>query len=417
MTSELFRKEALENQKDQLHGDILVLPKIKTWIITVVLSLWVALLMIWLFTSQFSRKETVTGWIEPNTGMLRIYAESGAGKIKQILVVEGQQIVKGQPLVVINGDRLLTNGKALEEELLYEYQRQEMLLNQQLTRTESIYGIKESDVEQQIVAVTQDLEHIEKQFDLTNRRHQLLSSRLAKTKAMYLSGHISENDLDSTREQELALQSELRELGRKKLNQQNQLQQLKTQLAMIPDERVNQRQKIQRALSELAQNIAQLHGKRAYVVKATQAGKVSNIQVQVGHSSQTNTPLMTIIPANAELQAKLLIPVRSSGFIEKKQPLDIRYDAFPYQKFGTQEGKVSHISVAPLLPNEIHFLPVEIREPVYQVTAELMSSRIVAYGESVELKPGMTFSADVTLSQRTLLEWLLEPIYSIKGRL
>ncbi|XOV80817.1 MAG: HlyD family secretion protein [Aestuariibacter sp.] len=417
MSGDLFRKEAIEHQKDQLHGDILILPGIKTWTITGFLAIWVILLFTWLLTSQFSRKETVTGWIEPDTGMLRIYAESGSGKVKQILVAEGQAVVKGQPLVVINGDRVLASGEALEEQLLSEYQQQRVLLQQQLQRTENIFGLRQSDVEQQIMATQQDIVHIEKQLALSKERHQLLSVRVAKVTAMHLNGHLPESDVENIKEQELALQSELKELSRKKLNQQNQLQQLEMQLAMIPQELINQSQQIQHSLSELAQKIAQLHGQRAYVVKATQPGSVSNIQVQLGQYSQSNTPLLTIIPANATLQAKVLVPVRSAGFIEPEQQLDIRYDAFPYQKFGMHNASVSHISVAPLLPNEIHFLPVDISEPVYQVTAQLDSSEIMAYGEAISLKPGMTFNADVTLSQRSILEWLLEPIYSIKGKL
>ncbi len=39
-----------------------------------------------------------------------------------------------------------------------------------------------------------------------------------------------------------------------------------------------------------------------------------------------------------------------------------------------------------------------------------------AYGQSFELKSGMLFEADIMLEQPTLIEWLLEPIYSLKGR-
>jgi len=41
----------------------------------------------------------------------------------------------------------------------------------------------------------------------------------------------------------------------------------------------------------------------------------------------------------------------------------------------------------------------------------------LAYGNNISLKAGMTFSADVDLSQRTLMEWLMEPLYSITGKL
>jgi membrane fusion protein len=40
-----------------------------------------------------------------------------------------------------------------------------------------------------------------------------------------------------------------------------------------------------------------------------------------------------------------------------------------------------------------------------------------AFGKAFKLKSGMLFEADIMLEQRTLIEWLLEPIYSLNGRL
>lgn len=40
-----------------------------------------------------------------------------------------------------------------------------------------------------------------------------------------------------------------------------------------------------------------------------------------------------------------------------------------------------------------------------------------AFGKAFDLKSGMLFEADIMLEQRTLIEWLLEPLYSIKGRI
>ena len=49
--------------------------------------------------------------------------------------------------------------------------------------------------------------------------------------------------------------------------------------------------------------------------------------------------------------------------------------------------------------------------------ARLLEQRISAYGKGLALRPGMTFSADIRLGTRTLWEWLLDPLYSLRGRL
>lgn len=59
----------------------------------------------------------------------------------------------------------------------------------------------------------------------------------------------------------------------------------------------------------------------------------------------------------------------------------IRFDAFPYQRFGLFEEEASQPSRSIVLPGEIK-MPVTIHEPVYGVDATLAIQEIRAYGES-----------------------------------
>jgi len=185
----------------------------------------------------------------------------------------------------------------------------------------------------------------------------------------------------------------------------------------MPEEHQDSLAQIKSSLSDLAQRIAQLHGQRAHIVKATRDGIVTNLQIKQGQQASTTTPLMSLVPDNADIEARLLIPVRSAGFVSAGQDLDIRYDAFPYQKFGLYAGQVLSISSSVLLPNEINSLPLQINEPVYLVRAVLTQKAVTAYGREMALKSGMTFSADIKLAERSLVEWILEPILSLKGRI
>lgn len=162
--------------------------------------------------------------------------------------------------------------------------------------------------------------------------------------------------------------------------------------------------------------MAQLHGQRAYVIKSPRAGYINNLQVRIGHQATTQQPLLTVVPKEASLTAHLLVPVAAAGFVEKGQSIRIRYDAFPYQKFGLYSGVVADISTSVLLPNELRDAPISTQVPTYRLTATLDQTSVSAYGNTLELKSGMTFSADVRLAERSLLEWLLEPILSLKGR-
>ena len=55
-------------------------------------------------------------------------------------------------------------------------------------------------------------------------------------------------------------------------------------------------------------------------------------------------------------------------------------------------------------------------EPVYRVRVRVESGNIQAYGLPQPLQSGMQLEADIMLDTRTLVEWILEPIYSIRGK-
>ena len=55
-------------------------------------------------------------------------------------------------------------------------------------------------------------------------------------------------------------------------------------------------------------------------------------------------------------------------------------------------------------------------EPFYRVTVSLARQAITAYGKPEAVKPGMLVDADVLGEQRTLAEWIFEPLYSLGGK-
>lgn len=416
MQGPLFRTEAVVHQQDRLHGQVLVIPSLSLSLLVICLLVWVVAMLLWLAGSQYARKETVSGWLEPAQGLVRLYSVSGQGRIKQILVAEGDQVVQDQPLLVINGDKVLADGEHLETLLLAEYQSQQQILTRQLTRFNNVHQLQQTDIEQQLYASKADLAQLQAQASTAKQRYQLLNERANDYQQMQSLGHISAREVQDTQGQRLSLQSQLQGLEREKVNQLNRIEQLQIQLALLPAEQQNQIDETQRSLSDLAQRIAQLNGQRAYVIKASIGGKVTNLQAQLGQQVQPDKPLVTIVPDDSQIEANLLVPVRAAGFLQTGQALDIRYDAFPYQKFGLYQGMLTKVSDSVLLPNEINRSPVAVQEPVYLVKAALQSQTVQAYGLQFPLKAGMSLSADIHLKERSLLEWLFEPLLSLKGR-
>jgi len=132
------------------------------------------------------------------------------------------------------------------------------------------------------------------------------------------------------------------------------------------------------------------------------------------------------VPPDMRLEAQLYGPSRAVGFVRPGQRVLLRYQAYPYQRFGHYEGVVASVSRAALSPGE---LPPQLAgmtgltglaagqaaEPIYRITVRLASQTVTAYGAEVPLQPGMMLEADVALERRRLFEWVLDPLYALKG--
>jgi membrane fusion protein len=92
------------------------------------------------------------------------------------------------------------------------------------------------------------------------------------------------------------------------------------------------------------------------------------------------------------------------------------YQAFPHQKFGAADARIVSVSRTVLSGDELSIPGLKTGEPVFRVRAALAQSIVRAYGEAIPIRPGMVLTADVIIDERTLLEWLLDPLYAAGRR-
>jgi membrane fusion protein len=203
---------------------------------------------------------------------------------------------------------------------------------------------------------------------------------------------------------------------------------------------------LQSSVASLQQEIAENHNRKASLITASQAGTITTLAVQTGQMMNAGQVVATLIPnssvsttqivqtgqtkqtsnnnTNPQLEAYLYAPSRTAGFVAKGQTVLIRYQAYPYQKFGLQRGTVIDVSKTPFAPNELpvslastilsnaqqNILGFNSNEALYRIKVKLDKQSIDAYGQAQTLKPGMTLEADVLQDNRKIWEWILEPV-------
>jgi membrane fusion protein len=188
----------------------------------------------------------------------------------------------------------------------------------------------------------------------------------------------------------------------------------------------------ERSLATLAQESLENEARQRIVVRAPQDGVLTTVMAEPGQNVSPAAALASLVPAQARLQAQLYAPSSAIGFLRMSQPVQLRYQAFPYQKFGHYPGQVLQVSRTPLQASELAGLSLSTAatgagagalsggpnagEPLYRITVALDQQAVSAYGQTQPLSAGMQLDADVLLDRRRLIEWLFEPVLGIAGR-
>ncbi len=129
------------------------------------------------------------------------------------------------------------------------------------------------------------------------------------------------------------------------------------------------------------------------------------------------------MPEGSRWYVQLYVPSAAVGFVGVGVPVRVRYQAYPYQKFGQYRAQVTSIARTALSAAELSMsgmAAVGARggdATFYRVTATLDQQTVTAYGKPQPLQSGMALEADILRERRRLYEWVLEPLYSLTGKL
>lgn len=411
----LFREEAIKSKRSKITGSIVIVQPISTYTTSLMTFLVFILVTIFLTQSEYSRKEKVKGYLIPEKGLVKVFSDR-QGVVEELYVREADHVTEGQPLIKVKNSQSLATGVELSDALSREVSKQISTLQVELETSEQMFRHDRTRLERQIVQLNQSLSSVQKAGTTNRKRLAIKEDQYLKNLKLFEKNYISNTQLSLIQEEYLEVLELNDRFEREIATIQIELSSLESEMESLPEKRLIKRALLERQISELKTKQFELENQYEFVKMAPESGVVTAIQPSLGMRINNQSPILSIIPKNSPLEIELLLPTRSAGFVQIGDSVKIRFDAFPYQKFGLVSGSIINVDKALILPTD-KVLPIKIEEAMYRVRATLAQQSITAYGKTFPLKVGMIADVDIILEKRTLLEWLLDPIYALKGQL
>lgn len=419
--SHLFRKEVFVAQQNKWTGQVILTRPFSFLFLTFCAFLIALCIIIFLIFGSYTNKTTVEGQLLPTMGVVRVYS-SDIGTITHKFVEDGNFVKAGEPLFKLSTSRFGEKGN-VQAKLAAEANLKKTLALQELERLKRIHQNEQKNVHNNIHRLNNQLENIKQQITGQNRQIRLAEKTLNKNKFLASQGAVSQQDKMTAESHLLEQRSRLESLKLEQNNAIRELDEQKITLSSLPERHKTELSQLNRAITEMNQEILDFDLKSEQTIRASKSGYISTINVDIGQQVEPSKLLLSIVPEQTELVANLYIPSKAVGFIKPKDKVVLRYKAYPYQKFGHATGEIISVARTALGKQELSGLgiiftnPTLLNEPAYLVKVKLEKQTIKAYGENKPLQIGMILEADILHERKKLYEWVLDPLYSISGKI
>ncbi|EER46326.1 hypothetical protein AM305_02152 [Actinobacillus minor NM305] len=411
----MFRQEAL-NQKKWKSTAVLI-SAIPSWLIVFISFSIIIIFILFITLSSYTRRENVVGEIVMQSYPI-IISSSKSGYVSERYVSLHQQVKKGDPLFKIKLDRITSSGEissnsiqALREQIKATDRAILLLKNNKGKTIQSLdKQIKNNQkIKQDKILYLSELEDSTQDYaELVNRYEKLLKI-----------GYSNNDEVNVQRARYFQQKSLVNEIKQDILQIQSNILNLENEIETRKTDFDNQiiRYNIQK--SDLNIRLMELESVSDLTIISPVDGFIESISATLGQIVKEGDPLSQIIPADkGNYQLVLWVPNSAISFLKKNDKVNIRYEAFPFEKFGQFEGVIQSISTLPASLQELAFynnLPQSAEQniPLYKVIVDIQD-QYVQYNDTIlYFMSGMKAEATLFLEKRKLYEWILFPFYNL----
>ena len=373
--SSIFRSEIVEQEKSRSLGDIVLIHPIPFSIISGVSAVLSAIVIALLFFGSYTARSAVSGQLVPGSGLIKLYAPQ-SGEVIEKHVTEGATVKAGDVLYILSSDRDSSKLGATQAAISEQIEQQKNSLNHEISETRLLESEQHDGLIKKIAGLQNEMSALALAISLQNDRVKLAEDTLTRYQSLSAKDYISKEQLQQKNEELLDQKQRLQDLERNRISTSSELSDQQTALKSLSLKSQNDVAELSRTLSSAQEQLTESESKRRIVVTAPVTGTATAVLVDAGQTVDSSRPLLSIVPQNAVFRAELYAPSRAIGFIRPGQNVVLRFQAYPYQKFGHQTGIVESVSRTALTTDEINDVGMSIdglndREPRYRIIVKL----------------------------------------------
>ncbi|HGF5581326.1 HlyD family secretion protein [Klebsiella quasipneumoniae] len=418
MLRKIYRKEAIEYKKHHWKGKALLLAGLPAWLIALLSFAFLAILITTTIFCTFTQRIDVRGEVITLPHSVNVYAPQQGFVISQYAKV-GDLVAKGQSLYEIDISRNTTTGNVSTAQI--------EVINEKIANAEDIITKLSHNKEETRLSLDKQLKTINDSLKETNRMLVNAQTGLKKmhdnlsSYDKYLrDGLITKDQYNYQHSLYFQQQSTYQSLVSQKMQLESQVTQLNSDKITKTADFDNQISSQENQINDYKNQLVESNANGNVIIKATTEGRIESLAVTKGQMVDKGSSLAQIKPTgDIEYYLILWLPNNSIPYVKPGDVINIRYDAFPSDKFGQFPGKILSISSVPTSRQELsEYTNVnngtnQQELALYKIIVKIENKTFNYNGKTLSLSNGLKAQAVVFLEERPLYMWMFTPVYKI----
>lgn len=399
--------------------------------ILLLISGFFAVTLLWCGLTTIPEVAQTEGEIVPIDRVHNIQHVDG-GIIKSLSIKNNDQVEKGQLLVELDDSILLTNLQEKQQTLStlkLRVIRLEALLNglkpeftsssasAQAIDVESVlfkeqYALKiarDKHFESRLFDIEQEILAKRHQYDTANQELSVLSEKSQMRKSLYDNKQLSKTNYLEAIEREMSANTRLAEVSSEvtaAMSQKNRViydkdtqdKQWREELSRQLNDTVSELHLVDQKISDIQLRLDRL------MVRSPVNGIVKGLdKFGVNSVIGASEVFLEIVPTDNDLIVEAKVRPEDVGHLAKGSAVDIKVSSFEYQKFGSVPGVLNKVSASTYLDHD--------GRPYYLAEISLKKKHVGTKSNKHTILPGMTVSANIITGEKSILDYLLKPLY------
>lgn len=417
MGKRLFRREAIEHQRSYWKGRVILLRGVSPLIISACCVAFLVMIIAMLCLFKYTKRIDVVGEVITLPHPLNISSPQPGSVSRQSIQV-GDVVKKGEVLFELDVSKSTDGGNVSDTNVA--------MVKAKIVNAEDIIAKlkvnKDGFIEtthRQILRYEHSLNETEKMLTTAQKGLTRIEKSLQNYSDYLKRGLINKDQYNNQHSLFVQQQNAFQSLSSQKMQLELQLTQTRSDLTVKTAELDNQITSQYSQLRDLQTQLIENSANGKIVVKSTIDGRVESIAVTRGQMVEAGSSLAQVKQLTGiEYYLLLWLPDNSLPYVKIGDIVNIRYDAFPSDKFGQFSGKVLSISSMPATRRELaeysnNQMSNAPAPTLYKAIINIKDKEFIYKDRRLVLANGLKAKSIVFTEERPLYQWLFSPVYKV----